>query len=103
MRLIEIPVADGSVLVEVPGTTLGQGVAMSTDRPTLERAEQSLEASLQTVERLSEAVAGSLKRTGAQSAEISLGLKFTAKGSIFVAETSAEATLNLKITFRNSP
>jgi Trypsin-co-occurring domain 1 len=101
-KLVEIPVGDSTVLVEVARTESGRAVAMSADDRTREKVVQSLDQSLGVITKLSGAMTDTLKKTGAKSAEISLGLKFTAKGTLFVAETSTEATLSLKLSFASS-
>lgn len=98
-ELIEIPVGDSTVLVEVTDAEGGRAVPMSTDDRAAHKVEQSIEKSLDVITKIAGAFAATLKNTGAKSAEVSLGLKFTAKGSLFVAESSAEATLNLKLSF----
>jgi hypothetical protein len=98
-ELIEIPVGDSSVLVEITGAARGHAVPMGADDQAAHRVEQSIETSLEIITKLAGAFSSTLKKTGAKSAEISLGLKFTAKGSLFIAESSAEATLGLKLSF----
>lgn len=39
------------------------------------------------------------KQAGAKSSQIELGIGFTAKGTVFVCETSGEATIKLTFSF----
>lgn len=98
-KLIRIPFGDSEILVEVTSGDEGRAVPMGVADPTAKRVEEALENSLTMIERLGRAFGASLAKTTAKSAEMSLGLKFTAKGNLFLVESSGEATLNLKLVF----
>lgn len=96
-HLIEVPFAGGSITV---ATIKEQDDAQAYGIGELvDKAEDSIEDMLNTVKSLGKSIAESLKEMECSSAEVSLGVGFTGKGKFIVAEASAAASLNIKLTF----
>jgi hypothetical protein len=98
-RLVEIPVGNSILFVETSESVEGRAVGASAADRATKQVKQSLEDSLEVLGDVGQAISRVLDKTTAQSAEVSLGLKFTAKGTLFVAETSAEATISFKLSY----
>ena len=96
-KIVEVPFRGGVVLFEAPET--GGARAFSVDS-VIERAEDSLDDAIATVCRVGEAFAEQLKTLHFDAAEVTLGVKIAGKGRFIVAEASAEASLQVKITFK---
>ncbi|WP_414543530.1 CU044_2847 family protein [Nostoc sp. CCY0012] len=107
-KLLELDTADGStilVAVEIPDVSVGR-VSAPSDLP-IEKVEASFDAvqdlivngcrpitrAFRTLQQESQPVSG----------EVEFGLNFTAKGSVYVVESSAQASLKVKITWKLAP
>jgi hypothetical protein len=64
----------------------------------VKKASKSFEESIQVFGALAAKFAAAFEGQRVSSAEISMGLKITAKGDFIVVGTTGEATLNLKLT-----
>ncbi len=89
-QLLPLKVGNETILVEA---VAGQTVA-SVNPPT-----DKLEDSLGALTAIGKAMKGALKGVGAKEAEVTLGIKFSATGSIIVSEATAEASMEVKLTF----
>ena len=100
-RLIEMPFGSSTILIEI--SSGAQDIApIGTKERAVERIEESFEESMKVISKLAAILDETLRETKAQSAEVSLGLKFSGKGRLFLVETSGEGTLNLKLLFSRS-
>ena len=100
MAVIEVPTAKGPILVEVrpgPGLT---GTAATDPAAVIGTAENSLEEILDAIGRIGEAAWAKLSELKLDTAEISLGVKFSGKGKFFFAEVAGEAALEVKLAFK---
>ena len=87
----------GAVVV----ATHASGTLMSAsidDR--IQDAEASFEDVLATVQRVAASLHDALAAAPVDTAEVEFGLKFSGKGTIFVVEASAEATLSVRLTLK---
>ena len=75
--------------------------AVSVVSDVVEMAQQSLQTVLSVVAALSDSMYSALSRAEHKpsSAEVSFGLQFTAKGTIYVVESQAMASMNIKLTY----
>ena len=76
-----------------------QAVGLVSD--VVETAKQSLDTALAVVSGLSDSVYSALSKAEHKpsSAEVSFGLQFTAKGTIYVVESQAMASMSVKLTY----
>ena len=72
--------------------------AASADGPVA-KASKSFEQSMETFAALANKFGETFSGPNISGAEISMGLKITAKGDFIVVGTTGEATLNLKLKF----
>lgn len=97
MKLIEFLHDGSTVLVEVAEPA---GIAAVSNRDeVVERVGRTLDSALDQVAKFADSVGAKLKGTTAESTEVTFGIKFTAKGHLFVVESSGEATLSIKLKF----
>jgi hypothetical protein len=75
--------------------------AVSVVDDAIEMAEKSLDEALAIVTKISDSVFSALSKSqhAPSSTEVEFGLQFTAKGTIYVVEAQAEASLNVKLTY----
>jgi len=100
-QLINLSTPDGEVLFET-------SIELEGVRPAgkigdvIKTAESSLQASLKIVTALSSAIQKSISELGnmLESAEVEFGLKVGGKGSMYVVETSAEASIKVTLSFK---
>jgi hypothetical protein len=93
----------GDVLVEVarPDATLPvAGTGADKVEASFEAAVKRLEPVLAPVVT---AVQGSIARSGVKQAEVTLAFSFTAEGNLFLTKATAEANLEVKLTFEAKP
>lgn len=88
---------DGSeVVFEVTGQS-GSEVFAASGEDALTRAEKPFDKAIGMLRSLSTKFADALNGKHVKEAEISLGLKVTAKGDFIVVGSSGEASLNIKV------
>ncbi len=98
-KIVEVPFRGGSVLFEAPDAQLDGARGFSAE-DVIEKAEDTLDDAIATVCRVGAAFADQLRTLKFDSAEVTLGVKIAGKGKFIVAEASAEASLQVKITFK---
>lgn len=101
MALLELTSNHGNFIVETVSPPGLKGVADTDD--IVETAEASLEAVLDSIARIGNATAEKLSAMKVEQGEVTLGVKFSAKGGFFFAEVAGEATLTVKLTFKGKP
>jgi hypothetical protein len=91
------------VLVEVARSDATQPVA---DRGA-DRVESSFDAAVKRLEPILSPVVGAVQaaiaRTTVKQAEVTLAFSFTAEGNLFLTKATAEANLEVKLTFEARP
>lgn len=107
-KLIELDAGDGStilVAVEVPEISVGR-VSAPNDIP-IEKVDKSFSAVKDLIIRgcrpITEAFRALQKESQPVSAEVEFGVNFTAKGSVYVVESTGQASLKVKITWNLAP
>lgn len=101
MSLLKVDSKYGTFLVEPVSPPGLKGVA-DTDN-VIGTAEASLEEVLDSIARIGNATAEKLAAMKVNQGEVTLGVKFSAKGGFFFAEVAGEATLTVKLTFKGEP
>lgn len=101
MSLLEVTSDHGTFVVEAVSPPGLRGVADIDD--VVGVAEVSLEAVLDSIARIGNATAEKLAAMKVDQGEVTLGVKFSAKGGFFFAEVAGEATLTVKLTFKGKP
>jgi len=97
-KLIEYPTKDGSVLIAV--TRGGADVTpVANLEDTIQKAAQNLRDSFQIIRRIADDFVASLQAgvSAVTSAELEFGLDLTGKGTIYVVETTAQASFKVKL------
>lgn len=107
-KIIELDAGDGStilVAVEVPESSVGR-VSNSGDVP-IEKVDRSFAAVKNLIIRgcrpITEAFRALQKDSQPASAEVEFGVNFTAKGSVYVVESTGQASLKVKISWNLAP
>jgi hypothetical protein len=97
-KLITLTSRDGKELVVAARTPEGFIEPVGAEE-LVERIEGSLDSVFDFAVSAANRFATVAKDAGAKSAELELGLGFTAKGTVFVCETTGSATIKLKFVF----
>ena len=104
-KLIELDTQDGStilVAVDVPETAVGR--VSATDELPIEKVDRSFDAVKDLIVRgchpLTQAFYILRRESQATEAEVEFGVKFTAKGSIYVVESTGQASLKIKVKWQ---
>jgi hypothetical protein len=97
-KLLEFETASGPVVIAI-GSTQDIGAAGGLDG-ALEKTERSFEGALRMIEAVANSLASTLARTSADSAQVEFGLQFTGKGTLFVVESEAQASLKVTLSFK---
>lgn len=107
-ELLELNTEDGGtilVAVEVPQEAVGQ-VSAPGETP-IKKLDHSFEVVQALIVRgcrpLTKAFAQLHQETQATNAEVEFGVNFTAKGNVYLVESSAQATLKVKVTWNLAP
>jgi hypothetical protein len=97
-KLLQFETEEGAVLIAVPTP---EGMVQPTGRleDTIEAMHQSLDGALRVVAAVSKSFRDVFDESDANGAELELGLQFTAKGSVYVVETTGNATLKIKLSY----
>jgi hypothetical protein len=99
--LLKFKTDEGEVLIAAPAPdSLVRATGHLED--TVEQVEESLDSALRVVGGVSESFRKVFDRLSADTAEVELGLKFTAKGSVYVVEATGEASLRIKLSFKHA-
>jgi Trypsin-co-occurring domain 1 len=105
-KLIEMESGDGGtilVAVEIPENAVGSVSRSDGDLP-IEKVDRHFDAVRDLIIRgcypLKEAFNVLRRDTQATDAEIEFGINFTAKGSVYVVESSGSASLKVKVTWK---
>ncbi|TAX33536.1 CU044_2847 family protein [Rhizobium leguminosarum] len=101
MSLLEVTSNHGTFIVETVSPPGLKGVADTDD--VIDTASASLDAVLDSITRIGNATAEKLAEMKVDQGEVTLGVKFSAKGGFFFAEVAGEATLTVKLTFKGKP
>ncbi|BAZ10915.1 hypothetical protein NIES4071_27390 [Calothrix sp. NIES-4071] len=103
-KLIELDAGDGStilVAVEVPETSVGR-VSAPGDAP-IEKVDKSFSAVKDLIihgcRPITQAFRALQRESQPVSAEVEFGINFTVKGSVYVVESTGQASLKVKITW----
>lgn len=98
VKLLEFETDGGKVLI---AASVPEGVVQPTGRleDSIEAVKQSLGDALQVVATISNSFRDVFDKTDANKAELELGLQFTTKGTIYVVETTGQASINVKLSF----
>ncbi|QSJ15686.1 hypothetical protein JYQ62_28365 [Nostoc sp. UHCC 0702] len=107
-KLLELNTEDGGtilVAVELPDTAVVR-VAPTGELP-VEKVEASFDAVRDLIIRgcrpITKAFRTLQQESQPVSAEVEFGVNFTAKGSVYVVESTGQASLKVKITWKLSP
>ncbi|AFZ02762.1 CU044_2847 family protein [Calothrix sp. PCC 6303] len=107
-KLIELDAGDGKtilVAVDVPETSVGR-VSSPGDIP-IEKVDSSFGAVKDLIIRgcrpITQAFEALQKESQPAFAEVEFGVNFTAKGSVYVVESTGQASLKVKITWNLAP
>ncbi len=103
-ELLELNTEDGGtilVAVDVPEAAVGR-VSAPGD-PPIKKLDQSFNVVSSLIVRgcrpLTKAFGQLHQETQATSAEVEFGVSFTAKGNVYLVESSGQATLKVKVTW----
>jgi hypothetical protein len=96
-KLLEFPTPDGDVriLVREPQDVVG---AVGVTDKAIERVDESLDEVLAVARRVATSVRDALKGAPVESAEVEFGLQLSSKGSVYIFEAGAQATLVVRLT-----
>ncbi|QDU06231.1 hypothetical protein V6x_59830 [Gimesia chilikensis] len=97
--LLEFPSKYGDVLIAAP-TPAGMVKPAGKLEDSIKEIEESFDEVLEVVSVIGKSFRSVIDKAGADSADLELGLQFTAKGSIYVVETEGNASLKIKLTFK---
>ncbi|MFL6277684.1 MAG: CU044_2847 family protein [Blastocatellia bacterium] len=98
-KLLKFQTEAGEVLIAAPAP---QSMVKATGRleDTIEAVGNTLAQALSIVAGVSQSFQHVFAETGADTAELELGLQCTAKGSVYVVETTGNAALKVKLSFK---
>jgi hypothetical protein len=94
--LVKFEVDGQEIVFQTPGVATGELFAADASAVPA-KAEKQFDAAIQMLRPLVTKFADILAATQVQEAEMSLGLKVTAKGDFIIVGTTGEASLNLKL------
>lgn len=107
-KLIELDAGDGKtilVAVEIPETSVGR--VSAPGEAVIEKVDGSFGAVKDLIIRgcrpITEAFQVLQKESQPATAEVEFGVNFTAKGSVYVVESTGQASLKVKITWNLAP
>jgi hypothetical protein len=102
--LISVPLeTGGSIIVEAPDELAPVGVVRAA-KPgeVVKEAGETLEAALdRTLVPVVRAVMSRLETVAPQGVEVTLGLKLSAEAGVILSKVAGEASLQVKLTWRN--
>ena len=98
-KLLELKAPDGGVLVAVRTSGDGQLEAASLSTATIEKLDVGIDAAFGMAKRVAKAFLAVAGESQAKSSEVEFGLKFNAKGNVYVVESTAEASIKVKFVF----
>jgi hypothetical protein len=96
-KLLAFPVADGAVLVEVRSAE-GEVIPVGVIDSVIERVDTSLDDMFAIVGRIARSLERAVANAPVQEAEVSFGLTFSGKGTLYLVASSLEASLSVKLT-----
>jgi hypothetical protein len=98
-KVLEFPTPDGDVQIVVREP---QDIVAPVGVPerAVERVERSLDQVLAVVGRVATSVQVALKGAPVESAEVEFGLQLSSKGTVYVFEAGAQATLIVRLTVK---
>ena len=101
-KLLQFSTEAGDVLIAAP---VPESMVQATGRleDTIDSLNKSLDNALQVLVGISRSFEKVFEDITAESADLELGLQFTAKGSVYVVETTGQASLKIKLSFRHKP
>ncbi|MBN3897216.1 MAG: hypothetical protein HWQ41_18655 [Nostoc sp. NOS(2021)] len=104
-KLLELNTEDGGtivVAVELPDTSVGR-VSLTGELP-IEKVEANFDAVKDLIVRgcrpITKAFRTLQQESQPVSGEVEFGVNFTAKGSVYVVESTGQASLKVKITWK---
>lgn len=104
-KLLELNTEDGStilVAVELPDASVGR--VSTTGELPIERVEANFDAVKDLIVRgcrpITKAFRTLQQESQPVSAEVEFGVNFTARGSVYVVESTGQASLKVKITWK---
>lgn len=97
--ILQLETSNGSILIQASDTDLGMVNPTSRLDDAVVKLSEQLEDKAQVIGHLAETVMAAVKSRikGAESIELEFGISFTLKGTIYVVESSAEATFKVKL------
>lgn len=105
-KLLELNTEDGStilVAVELPDASVGRVSSPTGDLP-IEKVEASFDAVKDLIVRGCRPITTAFRTLQQESqpvsGEVEFGLNFTARGSVYVVESTGQASLKVKITWK---
>lgn len=94
--LLEVPFSGGTILFAAAGSS---GPRAYTTANVIEKAQDTLEDAIEMVKSMGNAISKQMSEIQCNGAEATFGIKITGTGKFIVAEASAEASLQIKLTF----
>ena len=101
-KLLQLSTEEGDVLIAAP---VPDSMVQATGRleDSIEILNKSVDEALRVLVGVSRSFEKVFKDVSAETADLELGLQFTAKGSVYVVETTGQASLKIKLSFRHTP
>ena len=101
-KLLQFSTEEGDILIAAP---VPDSMVQATGRleDSIDNLNKSLDQALRVLIGVSRSFEKVFEEVTAESADLELGLQFTAKGSVYVVETTGQASLKIKLSFRHKP
>jgi Trypsin-co-occurring domain 1 len=101
-KLLKLSTQEGDILIAAPvPDSMVQATGLLED--SIEALSKSLDEVLRVLVGVSRSFENVFKDVTAETADLELGLQFTAKGSVYVVEATGQASLKIKLSFRHTP
>lgn len=104
-QLIEVPLAGGgTILIEAEAAPSSETMRGFAAKKALEQVEQTFEAALENVKATANAVITKLRdiQQAPEEVTVEFGIKFGAKGNVYIAGGEAEANFKVAIKWKQA-
>jgi hypothetical protein len=101
-KLLQFSTEEGDILIAAP---VPDSMVQATGRleDSIEVLNKSVDQALRVLVGISRSFKNVFNDITAETADLELGLQFTAKGSVYVVEATGQASLKIKLSFRHKP